>query len=61
MSGEHTLSFQQHRLINFRLDIKHDNINNFCYAFNINKNAKLYFLSTDQASDIELLSPKIET
>ena len=41
-----------------------DNINIliiFVYVFNRNKIAKLYFLSTFQTSDIELLSPKIET
>ena len=30
------------------------------YAFNTNKNAKLYVPSTFQASDIELLSPKLK-
>ena len=33
----------------------------FVYAFNRNKHSKLYLPSTFQASDIELLSPKIET
>ena len=31
------------------------------YALNRNKNAKLYLPSTLQTSDMELLSPKIET
>ena len=33
----------------------------FAYAFNRNKHAKLYLPSMFQASDIELLSKKIET
>ena len=33
----------------------------FVYVFNRNKQAKLYLPSTFQASDIELLSPKIGT
>ena len=41
--------------------LKRDNINTFVYAFNRNKNAKLYLPSTFQKSDLEVLGPKIET
>ena len=40
---------------------KRDNIKIiFVYAFNRNKNAKLYLLSMFQTSELELLDPKIE-